>query len=328
MNQAVSGVSSTIVNAFSIDVEDYFHVEALAPSIPRAKWSEMEYRCEASMQRLLALMSEHGVRGTMFVLGWVAERSPHLVREIVRAGHEVACHGYSHRLVYRQEPEVFREETARAKNLLEDLTGRPVLGYRAASFSIIERSKWALDCLIDLGFTYDSSVFPVRHDRYGMPEAELAPYKITAPSGRSIVEFPMSVATLGRLRVPVSGGGYFRILPYAVTRAGLKQINQRRRQPFVFYLHPWEVDPEQPRVSASLFSTFRHYTNLSRCEGRLRRLMSDFRFATMRQVLATEGLIAPQPGPVVVPLQRPALPDARPAFEPATARTSNAVVGA
>jgi polysaccharide deacetylase family protein (PEP-CTERM system associated) len=326
MNQSVPRSSADLVNAFSIDVEDYFHVEALAPSIPRADWSKMEYRCEASMQKLLELMAEHGVRGTMFVLGWVAERSPQLVREIVRAGHEVACHGFSHRLIYKQDREEFFQETARAKKLLEDQAGKPVLGYRAASFSIIEQSMWALDCLIDLGFTYDSSVFPVRHDRYGMPNAELAPYKITAPSGRSIVEFPMSVATLGNLRVPVSGGGYFRILPYAVTRAGLRQINRSRRQPFMFYLHPWEIDPEQPRIAASRFSRFRHYTNLARCEGRLRRLMTDFRFSTVRQVLAAEGLVPAQAGSVVVPLGRPVTTDARAAFEAPTA--PSAVAGA
>jgi polysaccharide deacetylase family protein (PEP-CTERM system associated) len=326
MKQSVQNSSADPVNAFSIDVEDYFHVEALAPSIPRSEWSKMEYRCEASMQKLLELMAEHGVRGTMFVLGWVAERSPHLVREIVRAGHEVACHGFSHRLVYKQEREEFFQETNRAKKLLEDLTGKPVLGYRAASFSIIEQSMWALDCLIDLGFAYDSSVFPMRHDRYGMPDAELAPYKMTAPSGRSIVEFPMSVATIGNLRIPVSGGGYFRILPYAVTRAGLRQINRARQQPFMFYLHPWEVDPGQPRIKASWFSQFRHYTNIARCESRLRQLMTDFRFATARQVLAAEGLIPAQLGSVVVPLGRPAMVDPRPAFE--TANTSTAVAGA
>jgi polysaccharide deacetylase family protein (PEP-CTERM system associated) len=326
MNPSVSSSPADIVNAFSIDVEDYFHVEALAASIPRAEWSNMEYRCEASMHRLLDLMAQHGVRGTMFVLGWVAERSPQLVREIARAGHEVACHGYSHRLVYKQGREEFFQETSRAKKLLEDISGKAVLGYRAASFSIIEQSLWALDCLIDLGFTYDSSVFPVRHDRYGMPNAELAPYKITAPSGRTLVEFPMSVATVGQVRIPVSGGGYFRILPYALSRAGLRQINHKRRQPFMFYLHPWEVDPEQPRFAASWFSRFRHYTNLARCEGRLRQLMSEFRFSTVRQVLVTEGLIGAQAGSVVVPLGRPAVADSRPAFEPV--HRPNAVVGA
>jgi polysaccharide deacetylase family protein (PEP-CTERM system associated) len=272
-------------NALSIDVEDYFHVAALAPSIARASWQSREYRVAANVERLLALFAERGARATFFVLGWVAERSPELVRRIAGAGHEVASHGYSHDLIYNQTPEVFRDETLRSKHHLEDLLGKPVRGYRAASFSITSRSSWALDTLIDLGFEYDSSVFPIRHDRYGMPEVNPAPARLTAPSGRSIVEFPMSVAKWGNFKLPVSGGGYFRIFPYALTKLGLNRINQVHGRPFVFYLHPWEIDTEQPRVKAGWLSTFRHYTNLDVCEARLSRLLGDFSFDSMENVL-------------------------------------------
>jgi polysaccharide deacetylase family protein (PEP-CTERM system associated) len=279
-------VQEPVRNAFTIDVEDYFHVAALSSAISRDQWSDMEYRCESNVARLLAMLDEHGVRGTFFILGWVAERSPQLIRDIAKAGHEIACHGWSHELIYKQTPEVFRAETRRSKQLLEDLIGAPVDGYRAASFSIVKSSLWALDILIDLGFTYDSSVFPVRHDRYGIPDAPRAPYRISAPSGNSLLEFPMSVASVGGLTLPVSGGGYFRIFPYWVNKAGLSQINRSGR-PFVFYLHPWEIDVGQPRVNAGILSTFRHYTNLGRCERRLRQLLKDFRFGSMREVLAT-----------------------------------------
>jgi polysaccharide deacetylase family protein (PEP-CTERM system associated) len=278
-------VNQSVQNAFTIDVEDYFHVSALAPAIPRDRWSEMEYRCENNVARLLAMLDERGVRGTFFILGWVAERSPQLIRDIASAGHEIACHGWSHELIYKQTPEVFRAETRRSKLLLEDLIGARVDGYRAASFSIVKSSLWAVDILIELGFAYDSSVFPVRHDRYGIPEAPRAPYLLEAPSGGTLLEFPMSVASVGGLSLPVSGGGYFRIFPYWVNKAGLSQINRSGR-PFVFYLHPWEIDADQPRVNAGLLSTFRHYTNLGRCERRLRQLLADFRFGTMRDVLA------------------------------------------
>ena len=279
------------VNAFSIDVEDYFQVAALAPAVPRESWPTREYRVEANTERILNLLAEKGVQGTFFVLGWVAEKSPGLVKRIAGAGHEIACHGFSHQLIYKQSQSEFREETTRAKRFLEDTIGQAVLGYRAASFSITRESLWALDVLIDLGFEYDSSIFPIRHDRYGIPGASPAIGRISAPSARTLVEFPMSAATFLGVQVPVSGGGYFRILPYWLTRQGLRQINEKAGRPFTFYLHPWEVDPGQPRVKVSAFSTFRHYTNLRKCEGRLRQVLTDFSFSTMRDVLATHGLI-------------------------------------
>jgi polysaccharide deacetylase family protein (PEP-CTERM system associated) len=285
-------MGTSLTNAFTIDVEDYFQVEALARVIPRDRWPSMEYRCENNVRRLLALLEEKKVRGTFFILGWIAERSPQLIREIAAAGHEIGCHGMSHRLIYKQSQAEFRDETRRSKQLIEDLVGQPVRGYRAASFSIVKRSLWALDELIDAGFAYDSSVFPVRHDNYGIPEAPLAPFEITAPSGRTLVEFPMSVARWGALRLPVSGGGYFRIFPYWLTRSSLARINRHEQRPFVFYLHPWEIDADQPRVNAGWKSRLRHYTNLSRCEDRLRRLLSEFPFAPMSDVLAATHVTA------------------------------------
>jgi len=287
-------VADGIVNAMTVDVEDYFHVAALAGSIPRERWDAMPYRVESSTQRLLDLFERRGIRATFFVLGWVAERSPGLVRRIAAAGHEIACHGQSHQLVYSQSPELFREETLRSKRHLEDVLGRAVRGYRAASYSVTRNSLWALDIILDAGFEYDSSVAPIRHDLYGLPDAPLRPTRMPAPSGRMLVEFPLSTARFAGVRVPVAGGGYFRLLPYGITRAGMRQINRRERSPFAFYLHPWEVDPGQPRVPAPLKSRFRHYTNLDGCEGRLERLTAEFRFGRMDEVLASLGLL-PQP---------------------------------
>jgi polysaccharide deacetylase family protein (PEP-CTERM system associated) len=282
---------ASLSNAFTIDVEDYYHVSALAPAIPRDTWEQRESRVAASTERLLAMLDEHRVKGTFFVLGWVADHVPGLVKRIASLGHEVACHGYSHQLIYRQTPDVFAEETRRAKHLLEDLTGTPVIGYRAASFSITPRSRWALDTLIELGFAYDSSIFPVRHDRYGMPGAAREPGMVQAPSGAQIVEFPMSTASFGSLRIPVSGGGYFRLLPYWFTSRGLRSINGQG-VPFTFYLHPWDIDTHQPRVKVNLLSRFRHYTNIAKCELRLRRLLGEFRFTTMAKVLRGRGLLS------------------------------------
>ena len=278
-------------NAMTVDVEDYFHVQAFAAHIDRDSWGQRESRVVANTQHLLRLFDEFGVHATFFVLGWVAEREPALVKEIQARGHEVACHGYSHRLVYTQTPKEFADETRRAKNILEDLTGTPVLGYRAASYSIIRKSLWALDTLVELGFQYDSSIFPVHHDNYGIPDARREPHRLTTPRGGLIVEWPLSTAKLMGLRLPVAGGGYFRLFPYWLTRSGLASINRREGQPFIFYLHPWEVDPKQPRVNAGWLSRFRHYNNLEKCESRLRLLLGEFKFASAAKVLAGLGLV-------------------------------------
>lgn len=283
-----------IWNAMTVDVEDYFHVAALASAIPRSKWDDMEYRCEANTQRLLQLFADHDVRVTFFVLGWVARRSPQLIKEILRAGHEVASHGMSHKLVFNQTPEEFAGETRDAKALLEDITGAAINGYRASTYSITKRSLWALNTLCDLGFKYDSSIFPINHDVYGIPDAVQEPSVITAPNGKTIVEFPMSTARLFGARIPVSGGGYFRLLPYGVTRAGLRKLNDSLSRPFVFYLHPWEIDTQQPRIKTKWLSRFRHYNNLHKCESRLRTLLKEFHFTTMADVLKRLDLLIDQ----------------------------------
>jgi polysaccharide deacetylase family protein (PEP-CTERM system associated) len=282
----------SLTNALTVDVEDYFHVAALAPSIQRDSWGSRESRVVGNTRRLLSLFEQFDVKGTFFVLGWVAERYPELIRDIATDGHEIACHGYSHRLVYEQSPEEFHQETVRSKSLLEDITGARVLGYRAASYSVVRDSLWALDILVELGFTYDSSIFPVHHDRYGIPDAERAPHRLTTPKGKSLVEWPLATASVLGLRLPVAGGGYFRLLPYWLSHWGLESINRRERRPFIFYLHPWEIDPDQPRVPASLLSRFRHYTNLGKCEGRLRRLLKEFRFGTAKEGLLQLGLLS------------------------------------
>ena len=281
-----------IQNALTVDVEDYFQVSAFAKSIERGDWDKHPLRVEKNTRRLMDMFDEAQVKATFFVLGWVAERNKGLVKEIAQRGHEVASHGYSHQLVYNQSPDVFREETMRSKALLEDIVQAPVRGYRAASYSITNKSLWALDILAEAGFVYDSSIFPVRHDRYGIPDAREEPHQLTTPAGHSLIEFPLSTAKLFSYKLPVAGGGYFRLYPYHLTRAGLAQIN-RRQQPFIFYLHPWEIDPEQPRVKASWFSRFRHYNNLDKCESRLQQLMKDFQFTTASRVLDSLGLVEP-----------------------------------
>ena len=280
-----------------MDVEDYFHVAAFASNIHRDTWGSLESRVVNNTHKLLTMFEQFDVRGTFFVLGWVAEKHPDLVRDIAANGHEIACHGYSHRLVYEQSPEEFYEETRRAKSILEDITGLGVLGYRAASYSIVSDSLWALDVLVELGFVYDSSIFPVHHDRYGIPNAERIPHRLTTPNKKVIVEWPLSTAKAFGFRLPVAGGGYFRLLPYWFSRWGLASINRVDKQPFIFYLHPWEVDPLQPRVPTSIVSQFRHYTNLNKCENRLRRLLGEFRFGTVRDGLATLDLL---PGPATI----------------------------
>lgn len=280
-----------MINAMTIDVEDYFHVAALADVVPSKTWNSMEYRAEASTNLLLRLFSDSGIRATFFVLGWVANRSPHLVREISRAGHEIASHGMSHKLVFNQTINEFSQETKESKEVLESITGQPVLGYRASTYSITRKSLWALDVLCELGFKYDSSIFPIHHDVYGIPDAPTAPGEIVAPSGARIIEFPMSTARMLGIRLPVSGGGYFRLLPYWLTRMGLRKLNLIEKRPFVFYLHPWEVDPGQPVMPANLKSRLRHYTNLSKTESRLNRLINDFQFAPMQQVLTELNLL-------------------------------------
>jgi len=275
----------------TVDVEDYFHVAALSGAISRDDWDIQEYRAEASTRRLLDVFGKQGLKATFFILGWVAKRSPGLVREIQAAGHEVACHGMSHKLIYTQTPEEFCQETRDSKALLEDITGEAVLGYRAATYSITSKSMWALDIIREAGFKYDSSIFPIRHDLYGVPDSPHVPNSFTTPKGAKIVEFPISTVPMFGVVLPIAGGGYFRIFPYWLTRTGLRKLNRELQRPFVFYLHPWEVDPEQPVINAGWRSKFRHYTNLGRTEQRLGKLVSEFDFAPMRDVLQQLDLL-------------------------------------
>lgn len=277
-------------NALTIDVEDYFQVNALSGIIRGDEWERWPRRVERNTDAILDLMARHDVRGTFFVLGWIAERHPELIRRIHQQGHEIASHGYSHQLVYNQSPQVFRDETRRSRELLEDITGERVTGYRAASYSITSQSRWALDILAEEGFTWDSSIFPVRHDTYGMPGSPETPYRLTTDEGNQLVEFPLSTLRLGCQRLPIAGGGYFRFYPFWFSRWGLKTIN-KRGEPFIFYLHPWEIDPEQPRVGGLGWkSRFRHYNNLDKCYARLDSLLGHFHVGRVTDVLANQGL--------------------------------------
>jgi polysaccharide deacetylase family protein (PEP-CTERM system associated) len=276
--------ASHIVNALSVDVEDYFQVSAFDRIVSRATWKSFDSRVVPNTQRLLDLFDETGVKGTFFTLGWVAEHHPRLVREIASRGHEVASHGYHHQLVYMLTAQQFREDVRSAKAALEDATGSPVIGFRAPSFSIVQRSLWALDVLIEEGYAYDTSIFPVHHDRYGIPDAPRHVHRIERPAG-SILEMPASTVRLGAFNLPIAGGGYFRQFPYAFTRWGIRRVNAVDRAPVVFYLHPWEVDPDQPRLEVGATTRWRHYRGLDRVAQRLRRLVHDFQFATVADVL-------------------------------------------
>lgn len=267
-------------NALSFDIEDWFQVENMKGAISAQDWDRLELRVAKNTERILELLADRDTRATFFVLGWVAERCPGLVRDIAGAGHELASHGYGHDLVYGLAKEEFREDIRRSKALLEDISGQRVLGYRAPSFSITKDSLWALDILKEEGFAYDSSVFPVSfHDRYGFGKCESEPFRW--PNG--LMEVPLTVYRIGNLALPLAGGGYFRLLPYAYFKYFFNRLNARNER-FTFYLHPWEIDPGQPRVKLPVGYAFRHYVNLKLTEKSLVRLLSDFRFESIHQV--------------------------------------------
>jgi polysaccharide deacetylase family protein (PEP-CTERM system associated) len=281
------------INALTVDVEDYFQVEAFANVVRREDWTQWEPRVERNTARLLELFARRGVRATFFILGWVAERQPNAINEIIAAGHEVACHGYQHQHLRTQNQNEFRADVRRAKALLEDISGREVIGYRAPTYSITTETLWALDVLIEEGFHYDSSIFPIYHDRYGIPHAERFPHVLRRAAGE-IVEFPPSTVQIAGQNMPMAGGGYFRLLPYAAFRWGLRRINRREEQPAIFMIHTWEIDPGQPHVPGSRLNVWRHRINLGRTEARLDRLLREFRFATVREVLQLGQLTAPE----------------------------------
>jgi polysaccharide deacetylase family protein (PEP-CTERM system associated) len=265
----------------SIDVEDYFQVSALAPYIPRDDWDRRECRAEANVRRILAMLDEAGVKATFFTLGWIAERHPQLVKDIVAAGHELASHGYGHERASDLDRAAFTQDVRRAKALLEDLGGVAVQGYRAPSFSIGAQNLWAFDVLQEAGYRYSSSVYPIAHDHYGMPDSPRFAY----PVRDGLIEVPVTTNRIGGRNLPSSGGGYFRLLPYGVSRWLIRRVNEVDAQSAVFYFHPWEIDPDQPRVpGVDAKSRFRHYVNLSRTEGRIRRLLGDFAWGRMDEI--------------------------------------------
>lgn len=271
------------VNYLTIDVEDYFQVAAFDKIIQPERWSGYVSRVERNTGRILDLLDEHGVKGTFFIVGWTAEQYPNMVREIAKRGHEIGCHSYKHQKIYQLTPQEFHQDTKKAKDILEEITGRQITGYRAPTYSITKKSLWALDILQSLGFTWDSSVFPVVHDNYGIPDSPRFRYKWPE---HDLVEYPISTALLLGYNIPVAGGGYFRIFPYWFTKLALRTINIREQQPFIFYLHPWEVDPDQPRIlNAGWKSRFRHYCNLEKTESRLNNLLHDFNFGPITEDL-------------------------------------------
>ncbi len=268
-------------NVVSVDVEDYFHAEAFSGVMDSSRWERQTSRVEVNTRRLLELLATLNVHATFFVLGWVADRFPGLVRDIAAGGHELGCHSYWHRLIYKLQPAEFREDTRRAKDVIEQISGQSINVYRAPTYSVVDRSLWALEILAELGFSYDSSIYPIHHDRYGMPDAPRAPFRFQTPSG-PMTEFPLTTFRLAGHNMPVGGGGYLRLLPRMYTRLGLKRV-QAEGLPIVIYIHPWEVDPEQPRLPGGLSTRLRHYTNLSRTFERFRTVLQSGEYTSFRE---------------------------------------------
>ncbi len=291
MNGLVS--PETVKHHLSFDVEEHFHVSAFASPMRRRHWDRFESRVERNMQKILMILDERKIRATFFVLGWVAERHPRMVRDLVDQGHEVASHGYAHELITAQTPDLFREDIRKTKRILEDVTGTCVLGYRAPSFTITSETQWALPILVEEGYAYDSSIFPVFHDLYGLPGAISWCHEISTTAGPLWEIPPSSFGVLG-IRIPVAGGGYFRLFPYPVLRTMLKRL-EKNGHPLVMYLHPWELDPAQPRMQGTLTSRVRHYLNLEKTEARLKCLLQDFAFCPLREAVPTSLTVASGP---------------------------------
>jgi len=287
MNNSQDSLAPGIVNAMSVDVEDYFQVSAFEDTISSKDWDSLPCRVEANTNRILDLFAEHDAKATFFMLGWVAERYPGLVRRIVDSGHELASHGYTHTRVTQQTPEAFSEDIAKTKALLEDLAGCEVLGYRAASYSIVNKTLWAHDLLQEAGYRYSSSIYPIHHDLYGIPDAPRFSYH---PKEKGLLEIPITTVSVLNHNFPCGGGGYFRLLPYRVSRWAMQHVNKTDKQPCVFYFHPWEIDPEQPRQQGiSRKTRFRHYLNLERMKDRISRLLTDFNWNRMDRVFLPGG---------------------------------------
>ena len=274
-------LAPALTNALTIDVEDYFQVSAFAPYIRRNEWDTRECRVERNVDRILALLAERDCKGTFFTLGWVAERYPQLVRRIVDGGHELASHGYGHQRATDLDRSAFAQDITRAKKLLEDIAGAPVQGYRAPSFSIGSGNLWAFDSLAQAGYQYSSSIYPIKHDHYGMPDSPRFAYRLAC----GLLEIPVTTLRMMSRNLPSSGGGYFRLLPYSLSRWMIRRINHVDRESAIFYFHPWEIDVDQPRVQGiDLKTRFRHYVNIPRMESRLQSLLADFRWGRMDQI--------------------------------------------
>ena len=280
-----------VLNALSVDVEDWFHVGAFERTISRSSWDGLTHRVERNTDAVLALFAEAGVSATFFTLGWVAERYPALMRRVADAGHEVASHGYDHARVFMLSPEAFRADLRRSRALLEDASGQRVIGYRAPSFSIDQRTPWAHAILAEEGYRYSSSVAPIRHDHYGWPESPRFAWRPVV--GSDLLELPVTTAEFGGRRLAAGGGGFFRLLPYGFSRWAIRQVNGRQKRPAIIYFHPWEIDPDQPRVAgAPLRSRLRHYSNLSVMADKLRRLTRDFAWTRVDAIVAREAEFA------------------------------------
>ena len=274
-----------ITNAFTVDVEDYFQVAAFSGSIAREEWDTAECRVESNVYRILELMSANETHGTFFFLGWIAKRYPNLVSEVAACGHEIASHGVEHEKATEQSQQAFKNDIVDSKRLLEDISGSAVIGYRAPSFSVCESNLWVYGILEEAGYQYSSSIYPIKHDHYGMPNASRFPF----PAAAGVREIPATTVRIGSVNWPAAGGGYFRLMPYAWSRWCINRVNSAERQPAIFYCHPWEIDPQQPVIrNVSLKSKFRHYVNLSRTHGRLNRLLADFHWDRIDRVFAPE----------------------------------------
>ena len=279
-----------IINAMTIDVEDYFQVSAFAPHIARAEWDTRECRVERNIDAILQMLDQHHTKATFFTLGWVAERYPQLVRDIVAQGHELASHGYAHQRASDQAPDIFFEDVHRAKNMLEDLSGQAVIGYRAPSFSIGKRNLWAYDTLLEAGYRYSSSVYPIAHDHYGMPDSPRFTYEVRP----GLIEIPITTVRLFERNFPSSGGGYFRLLPYPVSRWLIQRVNRLDQQAGMFYFHPWEIDPGPPRIAGiSAKTRFRHYVNIAHTQARLKRLLTDFSWGRVDALFLHQAAAVP-----------------------------------
>lgn len=299
--------TAQMTHVLSVDVEDYFQVEAFAGSVDRERWDQWPSRVVANTQRVLDLFDEHSARATFFFVGWVAARFPHLVREVQSRGHELACHSYWHRTVYSLTPQEFRKDTRQAKHAIEDATGVPITGYRAPSWSITKSCLWALDILAEEGFAYDSSIYPIHHDLYGVPGAQRFPYTHACANGLELREFPPATLRFLGVNFPAAGGGYLRIFPSAFTELAFHTFENNYRERVVVYLHPWELDPEQPRIHGLLKSRLRHYTNLGRMQAKLDKVLGQHTFQPFRDVMAAEALgnqVSPQASGVAVEEER------------------------